>query len=167
MLESTCPELFDALPVLRLELGKGLSGHRSSLSSRLMELVPSAEVLQAGWLKPCSYRILAAGEERGRGTLHPGRLLATGDPERLKLLGGKAELDPVRALPCRWIAPRQRRSAERLGIYLLDPTELLWRHVQAAWGQVLADRHSLDQVRGLLDQLLRREPALVQSACRR
>lgn len=175
MLESTCPELFSSIPALRLELSPQLAAFGADLARRFEALaqrlahecqapVPPPEAVEATWLKPNTYRILAGGALRAVGTAYPGRLLAVGDLRGLK---GIADLDPIRALPAAWIDRRQRASAERRGALLSEPADLVLRHVERTLRQVLNERVHMNRVFHQVARLANRNPNLVQRATRR
>ncbi len=175
MLESTCPEIFSSIPALRLELSPQLAAFGADLARRFEALadrlahecqapVPAPEAVQAAWLKPNTYRILAGGGLRAVGTAYPGRLLAVGDLRGLK---GIADLDPIRALPAAWIDRRQRPSAERRGALLSEPADLVLRHVERILRQVLNERVAMSRVFHQVARLASRNPNLVQRATRR
>jgi len=162
---------------LRIELGMGLvsltSGPDGGLTEKIRKLRRSI-ALDFGFLLP-PVRIkdnveLAAGEyslqvmgvETARETMVIGRLLAFapgGGP--LQIEGTDAQ-EPSFRIPARWIEPRQRAEAARLGLTVVDVETVVTTHlsetVKAHMGQLM----SYAATQKLLDGLGLENQKLVQ-----
>ena len=97
----------------------------------------------------------------GRGTLRPGRWLAMNISHSDQVIAGEATTEPVFNLPAVWIDELHRSSAELAGYTVVDTTSVLVTHFQECIRRHAHQLLSRQDVDGLLDNLKKTQPALV------
>jgi flagellar biosynthesis protein FlhA len=110
---------------------------------------------------PGSTQILFRGSLVGRGTLRPGRWLAMNISHSDQVIPGEATTEPVFNLPAVWIDELHRSSAELAGYTVVDSTSVLVTHFQECIRRHAHQLLSRQDVDGLLDNLKKTQPALV------
>jgi flagellar biosynthesis protein FlhA len=134
---------------------------RQQLARELGVIMPPIHVCDNLELAPGTYRLLISGNEVGRGTCMPGRLLAVDPKGTAPPIDGEKTLDPTFGMPARWIALRDKEMAEALGYAVVDHASVVATHL----GELLrANAHKLlgrQEVQHLLEVLSRTAPKVV------
>lgn len=124
-------------------------------------VVPSVRLWDNLQLDSQEYQILFRGSMVGRGTLRPGRWLAMNISHSDQVIPGEATTEPVFNLPAVWIDEQHRSSAELAGYTVVDSTSVLVTHFQECIRRHAHQLLSRQDVDGLLDNLKKSQPALV------
>jgi hypothetical protein len=163
---------------IRIELGSALAGHLDLLIEAAEGLLgrltretgrdfPTISFLVAPWLRACEYRILYGDKDELLGRVYPGRLLATGDPGRLRGLPGRRDYDPVSGQMGLWIPRGEGAVARAVGLPVTDPWEVFSGHLEQALRQHYSHLLALDYARERLREVQSTHPSLVHRASRR
>jgi len=164
----------DLVPLLSIEMGPEL--HPFLKSTRLSERIRALRqhvsrelglilppiTCSALLVNPCSallklpkeshnYVIKLRGAEVARGEVRADKFLTIGPEDKLQHLEGQKTVDPTYGMPGRFIEPRQRGDAERLGCVIFDPISIIAVHLTEV---VRAHAHELLGLQEL-DELLR------------
>jgi flagellar biosynthesis protein FlhA len=174
------PRMEDLLFIepLELELGYGLvrladPAHGGDLMARLQAvrqevaqrrgvILPKVRVRDNLSLGSHNYHLRVRGHVVAEGEAPAGRWLARNARGDTTGLGGLPANEAVFGAGARWIEPPQRTQAEHQGCEVLPPATALAAHLRLLVHQHAADLLSRDQVKGLLDSLRQRAPALVE-----
>ena len=134
---------------------------RRQFASTLGLLVPPIRVRDNVQLEPDVYRVLLAGQEIARGTLRAGQYLAMDPSGTAAPLQGIETIEPAFGLPARWIAEGDKDKAELLGYTVIDAASVLITHLTEVLKKVAGELLSRDDVKGLIENLKKSSPAVV------
>ncbi len=107
------------------------------------------------------YCIQLRGSEIARGEVIPTQFLAMGVGTSARPLPGKTVTEPVFNLPATWIPEAERRSAEQLGLAVVDPISVLVTHLAETIRQHAHQLLTRQDTSVLLDQLKEVNSAVV------
>ncbi|SNX73795.1 flagellar biosynthesis protein FlhA [Cereibacter ovatus] len=173
----TADEVTDYAPI-SLQIGYGLiplagdgggalvariTAIRRDVSKALGFVVPGVRIRDDLGLAPNQYRIRVGQAILGEDTVHPDRKLALPGGGSRRKLQGIAVKDPSFGLDAVWILPHQVPEAEADDHVVVEPESVIATHLS----QILVKHAALligqDDVQGLVDNLGRVAPTLVQS----
>jgi flagellar biosynthesis protein FlhA len=143
------------------DLLERVTGVRKNFAQTMGFVVPSVRLWDNLQLDSQEYQILFRGSLVGRGTLRPGRWLAMNISHSDQVIPGEATTEPVFNLPAVWIDELHRSSAELAGYTVVDSTSVLVTHFQECIRRHAHQLLSRQDVDGLLDNLKKTQPALV------
>ncbi|MEY2789317.1 MAG: hypothetical protein RLZZ34_2460, partial [Verrucomicrobiota bacterium] len=143
------------------DLLERVTGVRKNFAQTMGFVVPSVRLWDNLQLDSQEYQILFRGSMVGRGTLRPGRWLAMNISHSDQVIPGEATTEPVFNLPAVWIDELHRSSAELAGYTVVDSTSVLVTHFQECIRRHAHQLLSRQDVDGLLDNLKKTQPALV------
>jgi flagellar biosynthesis protein FlhA len=143
------------------DLLERVTGVRKNFAQTMGFVVPSVRLWDNLQLDSQEYQILFRGSMVGRGTLRPGRWLAMNISHSDQVIPGEATTEPVFNLPAVWIDEQHRSSAELAGYTVVDSTSVLVTHFQECIRRHAHQLLSRQDVDGLLDNLKKSQPALV------
>jgi flagellar biosynthesis protein FlhA len=106
---------------------------RQALQDILLHDVPPIRIRDRKELHPHEYAFHFNGRLQGSDFAYPDRLLASGTPQQLAGLHGKAVAHPVTGTPGVWIAPGERMRAVQTGCTVEPPSELIVSHFQSIY----------------------------------
>jgi len=138
-----------------------VTGVRRNFAQSMGFVVPSVRLRDNLQLDSQEYRILLRGHMVGKGTLRPGRWLAMNINHSDQIVPGESTTEPVFNLPAVWIEETNRSSAELAGYTVVDATSVLVTHFQECIRRHAPQLLSRQDVEGLLDNLKKLQPALV------
>ena len=107
------------------------------------------------------YAVKLKGSQIVLGSLMPGCWLAMNPGDAEPGLEGTATTEPAFGLPALWIPAAVRERAEAMGYTVVDPASIIVTHLTETIRQHAADLLTRQDVRGLLDALKERYPAIV------
>jgi flagellar biosynthesis protein FlhA len=144
----------------------GLLDHIRSLRRQFAQslglVVPPIRVRDNVQLDPNTYRVLLGGQEVARGTLRAGQYLAMDPSGTAAPIAGAETIEPAFGLPARWIAESDKDRAELLGYTVIDAASVLITHLTEVLKKVAGELLSRDDVKGLVDNLKKASPAIVE-----
>jgi len=144
-----------------LERVKGL---RRQIAMDLGLVVPSIRIRDDVKLKPYEYEIKLKGARVGRGEIYPGQFLAIGGKDLLGQIDGADGIDPAFGLPAKWVQAGEKDKAEGLGLTVVEAAVALGTHLSEAIRGFAGEILSRQDVRNLVDELKKDNPALVEEA---
>lgn len=109
-----------------------------------------------------TYAIRVRDAVAAAGKLHPGRLIAVGDPKSLATIDGEPIREPVYGLDARTIAPETRPIAESAGLLTFDAISTLGSHLAEVARLHAAELFGRQEFATLLEHLRAVAPALVK-----
>lgn len=170
----------DGLPTvdrLSLDIGYGLIGMledhagpgllsritalRKQLSRDLGLLVPPVRVRDDIGLQPTEYVIRLRGNERARGQVRPGLMMAIPSHSDVPPIPGEEAQEPVFDLPARWIQPEQQLQAETRGYTVVEPSAVVATHLSEVVRRHSSDILSRQDVADIIEQVRAEEPAVI------
>jgi len=107
------------------------------------------------------YCIQLRGSEIARGEVVPTQYLAMGVGTTARPLRGRTVTEPVFGLPATWILDAERRTAEQLGLAVVDPISVLVTHLAETIRQHSHQLLTRQDTSALLDQLKEVNAAVV------
>ncbi len=125
-------------------------------------VVPLIRVRDNLDLKPSTYRITLKGVDVAHGEIPAGQVLAVDMGDVLGRMEGVPGADPLAGLPAVWIDSARVEEAELRGFVVLEPAELIARHVEAVFRQHAPELLGRTEVQQLLDTLAHTHPGLVE-----
>jgi len=143
------------------ELVERIGAIRRNFATELGVILPSVHIRDNLGLAPDEYRLMLSGNEVGRGTVRPGRVLAMDPTGSLPPIGGTEVREPAFGLPAHWIAPSKRGEAEGVGYTVVDAPTVVATHLTELLRKVAPDLLGRREVQELLDLFAEREPRLV------
>ncbi len=135
---------------------------RKQIAVDLGLVVPPIRVRDNVALAPNQYAILLRGQEIARGSIEPDQVLAIDSGLASEPLGGVQTVEPAFGLTAWWIPPQERDRAERLNYTVVEPTGVLATHLTEIIRQHAAELLTRAETNKLLDNLKRRNAALVE-----
>ncbi|MFM7815479.1 MAG: flagellar biosynthesis protein FlhA [Verrucomicrobiota bacterium] len=138
-----------------------VTGVRRNFAQSMGFVVPSVRLRDNLQLDSQEYQILLRGHVVGKGTLRPGRWLAMNINQSDQIVPGEGTTEPVFNLPAVWIEETNRSAAELAGYTVVDATSVLVTHFQECIRRHAPQLLSRQDVEGLLDNLKKLQPALV------
>jgi flagellar biosynthesis protein FlhA len=144
------------------ELLRRIKAIRRKFAQEVGFLPPAVHIRDNLELGPNAYRITLKGVPIAEGECRTGSLLAI-DPGRASgTLPGLATRDPAFGLPALWIDTNQRDAAQALGYTVVDPGSVIATHLSTVVNAQSAALLGRTEVQGLLDQLAKSTPKLVE-----
>ena len=138
-----------------------LAEARRDLALTMGTLLPRVKIRDNLELDRQQYRIRIHEVAVAWGEVRPQLLLAVQRPETLAAVPGIATVDAATGQPACWIEPRLRDKAVVLGHEVLEPVEVIARHLAGVTRAHSAELLTRQQVHQLLDALRGRAPRLV------
>nr|WP_111299652.1 flagellar biosynthesis protein FlhA [Paracoccus saliphilus] len=121
------------LILIALDQARGLGSRVNNLRIHIARsfglVLPDVRITDTDDLPPGDYQIRIQGVVRGRGSLHPGQILALAPDALLAELRGISVREPVYASPARWIQPADQEEAATMGATVVTPMEVLSTHL--------------------------------------
>ncbi|MDM7458688.1 MAG: FHIPEP family type III secretion protein, partial [Paracoccus sp. (in: a-proteobacteria)] len=154
-------ELGADLVLIALDQARGLGSRITNLRIHIARsfglILPDVRITDTEDLLPNDYQIRVQGVVRGRGTLHPGQVLALGS-DALSDLAGIQVREPVYGSSAKWLPAEQQENAVLLGATVVSPMEVLSTHLMevvkahlAALMNISALQRQMDELRNLSD----------------
>lgn len=134
---------------------------RGGLSQELGIPVPAVRVRDDLALEAGQYVIRLRGNERARGLVRPGSLLAIPAQPEAPPLPGERTTEPVFDLPAWWIQPDQQLQAETRGHTVIEPAAVIATHLSEIIRRHAAEILTRQDVADLIEQVRAEEPAVV------
>jgi flagellar biosynthesis protein FlhA len=125
-------------------------------------VVPPVRVRDNMELKPTAYRISLKGVETGSGEVHPDLILAIETTEMMGKLKGESGLDPLTGAFGVWIEEQERERALMRGYQVIEPSQVIARHVEAVYRAHAGELLGRAEVQQLLDSVNVSTPGLVE-----
>jgi flagellar biosynthesis protein FlhA len=143
------------------ELLRRIKAIRRKFAQDVGFLPPAVHIRDNLELAPNAYRITLKGVPIADAECRPGALLAI-DPGRASGgLAGTPTKDPAFGLPALWIDAQQRDVAQAQGYTVVDPGSVIATHLSTVVHAQSAALLGRTEVQGLLDQLNKTTPKLV------
>jgi flagellar biosynthesis protein FlhA len=144
------------------ELLRRIKAIRRKFAQDIGFLPPAVHIRDNLELAPNAYRITLKGVPIAEGECRANALLAI-DPGRVTgAVPGVATKDPAFGLPALWIDPAQRDLAQAHGYTVVDPGSVIATHLSTVVHAQAAALLGRTEVQGLLDQLNKSTPKLVE-----
>lgn len=163
---------------IRLEVGANLEGliepkQGRSLASRITTLRDEMATKYGFWIprvRICGnlsmevglYRLMINGREVGKGTLHPGQLLAINPAGTDFDFPGEATVDPAFGFPARWIDESSQRRASLMGLTVVEPSTVLVTHLGECLRAHADELLSREDLQKMLVRLKETAPTIVE-----
>ncbi|MDH4098958.1 MAG: flagellar biosynthesis protein FlhA [Nitrospirota bacterium] len=167
-----------AVDALEIEVGYGLislvdTSQGGDLLERIKSIrrqcalelgivIPPIRIRDNLQLKPNQYSILIKGVEVAGGEVMPNYYLAMNPGTAEGRLEGVETKEPAFGLPAVWIDERSRERASVLGYTVVDPSTVAATHLTEVIKSSAADLLGRQDVQGLLDNLARNYPKVVE-----
>jgi flagellar biosynthesis protein FlhA len=135
---------------------------RRQTAMKMGLVLPPIRVRDNLQLKPKEYRINLRGIEIARGEVQVDHFLAMNAGMASGTLDGIPTKEPVFGLPAYWIPESKKEEAEILGFTVFDPSSVVATHLTDVIKIHSADILSRQDVQGLLDNLKKEYPAVVE-----
>ncbi|MCS6287588.1 MAG: flagellar biosynthesis protein FlhA [Nitrospira sp.] len=142
-----------------------IKGLRRQFAEQMGFVLPPIHIRDNLQLRPNEYAALLKGVELAKSEVMPAHVLAI-DPGTAQrgAIQGLPTKEPAFGLPAMWVPEQQREQAQMAGYTVVDPgsaiathlSELIKRHAHELLGR--------QEVQGLLDQLGKNHPKLVEEA---
>ncbi|WP_415794101.1 FHIPEP family type III secretion protein, partial [Cereibacter sphaeroides] len=136
---------------------------RRDVSKALGFVVPGVRIRDDLGLAPNQYRIRVGQAILAEDTVYPDRKLALPGGASRRKLNGIAVRDPSFGLEASWILPHQVAEAEADDHVVVEPESVIATHLSQILVKHAAQLIGQDDVQGLVDNLARTAPTLVQS----
>ncbi|MDD5672930.1 MAG: flagellar biosynthesis protein FlhA [Chitinivibrionales bacterium] len=135
---------------------------RRQLATELGIIIPPIRIRDNIQLKPNEYRMKIRMLAVGKGELMSGAYLAMDPGGATKKIRGIQTTEPAFGLPALWITESQKESAELAGYTVVELPAVLVTHLTEVIRRHAHDLLSRQDVRGLLDNLKEKHPAVVE-----
>jgi flagellar biosynthesis protein FlhA len=135
---------------------------RRQIVTDLGLLVPAVHLRDNLRLESGEYRILMRGEEIGRGTVIPRKVLAINPGNATGGMKGVETTDPVFGLPAWWIQDKQRLRAQARGYTVVDIPTVITTHLTELLQQSGHELFGLQQLAGTLERVTEDNPRLIE-----
>jgi len=143
------------------ELVERIGAIRRNFATELGMIIPSVHIRDNISLGAGTYRLMLSGNEVGRGSAQPNKLLAMDPTGSLPPLEGQNVREPAFGLPATWVSTSQREKAESLGYTVVDAPTVVATHLTELFRRVSPDLLGRREVQELLDIFAAREPRIV------
>jgi flagellar biosynthesis protein FlhA len=144
------------------ELLRRIKAIRRKFAQDVGFLPPAVHIRDNLELAPNAYRITLKGVPIAEGECRAGMLLAIDPGRATGTLQGIATKDPAFGLPALWIDANQREAAQAHGYTVVDPGSVIATHLSTVVQAQAAALLGRTEVQGLLDQLAKTTPKLVE-----
>jgi len=144
------------------ELLRRIKAIRRKFAQDVGFLPPAVHIRDNLELAPNAYRITLKGVPIAEGECRAGMLLAIDPGRATGALQGIATKDPAFGLPALWIDNNQREAAQTHGYTVVDPGSVIATHLSTVVQAQAAALLGRTEVQGLLDQLTKSTPKLVE-----
>jgi flagellar biosynthesis protein FlhA len=144
------------------ELLRRIKAIRRKFAQDVGFLPPAVHIRDNLDLGPNAYRITLKGVPIAEGECRAGSLLAIDPGRATGALPGIATRDPAFGLPALWIDANQRDAAQAFGYTVVDPGSVIATHLSTVVNGQSAALLGRTEVQGLLDQLGKSTPKLVE-----
>ena len=144
------------------ELLRRIKAIRRKFAQDVGFLPPAVHIRDNLELAPNAYRITLKGVPIAEGECRAGMLLAIDPGRATGTLQGIATKDPAFGLPALWIDSNQREAAQAHGYTVVDPGSVIATHLSTVVHQQAAALLGRTEVQGLLDQLAKSTPKLIE-----
>ncbi len=134
------------------DLPDRVSATRRQVAVELGFVMPTVRIRDSIALEPHEYVVKMRGEEVGRATLAPGRVLAVDSGAALQSIPGDPVKDPVFGLDALWIDPDLKENAERSGFTVIEPAAVVSTHLAELVKQHASELLSRQDVHALIEQ---------------
>jgi flagellar biosynthesis protein FlhA len=144
------------------ELLRRIKAIRRKFAQDVGFLPPPVHIRDNLELAPGAYSVTLKGVPIADGECRPGMLLAIDPGHSTGRLEGIATRDPAFGLPAQWIDDGQRDPAQAMGYTVVDPGSVIATHLSTVIHAQAAALLGRQEVQGLLDQLGKSAPKLVE-----
>ncbi|MFP4498689.1 MAG: FHIPEP family type III secretion protein, partial [Vulcanimicrobiota bacterium] len=135
---------------------------RKDLAGSTGIIIPGIRIQDNMQLPPDSYVIYIKDTPIASNEIYLTRFLVYGSMEQLNELKGWSVKDPVFRSQALWVEPDQRDKAEELGCLIMGPLNVLVTHIREAVERNLRELLGLQDVKHMLDQLMKTHPVVVE-----
>lgn len=140
-----------------------ITGIRRDVSRQMGFVIPGVRIRDDMELPANGYRIRIRQAVAAEDAVYPDRKLALPGNRTTRKLRGIECKDPSFGMDATWILPHQQAEAEADDYVVVEPASVLGTHLSQVLYTHAADLLGSDDVQGLLDNLERTQPTLVQS----
>ncbi|MDR1390267.1 MAG: flagellar biosynthesis protein FlhA [Treponema sp.] len=127
-------------------------------------VIPRIRIIDNMRLEPSEYCIKIKGVDVGRGKIRMGHYLCINPGGIKDELPGEKTRDPAFGLPALWVRDEKRDEAERAGYTVVDPPSIIATHLTEIIKHHAAEILGRQETRGILDELAKTYPAVVEEA---
>lgn len=140
-----------------------IKGVRRQIATEMGFLIPPVHIRDNLQLRPNEYAILLKGAELARSEIMPGHLLAI-DPgtARTDAVHGIPTKEPAFGLPALWVPESLKEQAQAAGYTVVDGGSAIATHLLQVIRQHAHELIGRQEVQGLLDELAKTYPKLVE-----
>lgn len=140
-----------------------IKGVRRQIAGEMGFLIPPVHIRDNLQLRPNEYAILLKGVELARGEIMPGHMLAI-DPgsARTGAVQGIPTKEPAFGLPALWVPEAAKEQAQAAGYTVVDGGSAIATHLSQVIKQHAHELIGRQEVQGLLDELAKTYPKLVE-----
>lgn len=140
-----------------MDEGRGLGARILNLRKHIARsygvILPEVRITDSATQKGNEYIIRIQGVVRGRGELHPHQLMALGDSDGLRNLGGPQIREPVYGSPAKWVNENRREEIALLGLTAVSPIEVLSTHLMEVVKSNLSALMTLTAMQRMITEL--------------
>ncbi|MDR2768805.1 MAG: flagellar biosynthesis protein FlhA [Treponema sp.] len=127
-------------------------------------VIPRIRIIDNMRLEPSEYCLKIKGVDVGRGKIRMGYYLCINPGGVKEELAGEKTRDPAFGLPALWVREDKRDEAERAGYTVVDPPSIIATHLTEIIKHHAAEILGRQETRGILDELAKTYPAVVEEA---
>ncbi|MDR2181283.1 MAG: flagellar biosynthesis protein FlhA [Treponema sp.] len=127
-------------------------------------VIPRIRIIDNMRLEPSEYCLKIKGVDVGRGKIRMGYYLCINPGGVKEELAGEKTRDPAFGLPALWVREDKRDEAERAGYTVVDPPSIIATHLTEIIKHHAAEILGRQEMRGILDELAKTYPAVVEEA---
>ncbi len=140
-----------------------VKGLRRQFAETMGFVLPPIHIRDNLQLKPNEYAVLVKGVEIARSDVMPSHVLAI-DPgtAQKNVVHGIATKEPAFGLPALWLSESLREQAQLAGYTVVDPVSAMATHLSEIVKRHAHELLGRQEVQGLLDELARAHPKLVE-----
>ena len=135
---------------------------RKQLARELGIVLPAIRIRDNLQLKPGEYVLRIRGNEVGRNTLEPTRLLALSNDLVTGEIPGIRTKEPTFGMPAVWINEDERNRAEQAGYTVVDAVTVLATHLMATFKSNAHVILSRQETQSLIDSVKKEHPTVVE-----
>ena len=134
---------------------------RQSIAVRLGLVLPKVRIRDNLRLDESQYRIKVNGNSVASAELPMDLVFMTGSRDQWPALEGKLIRHPAFSQPLLGVMPEQIQAAKQAGLEILDPLQVLLRHLRIVVNQHAPELLTRDATRHLVDETRKTSPAVV------
>ena len=134
---------------------------RQSIAIRLGLVLPKVRIRDNLRLDESQYRIKVNGNSVASAELPVDLVFMTGSRDQWPAIDGKLIRHPAFSQPLLGVVPEQIQAAKQAGLEILDPLQVLLRHLRIVVNQHAPELLTRDATRHLVDETRKTSPAVV------